>query len=123
MTLNQLFDLSLYQRRDEIALEWQGRGFTFGEMGARARRMANALRARGSRQGDRLCVQLANCVELIDLYLACVRLGVIFVPVNVLYREREVAHILTDATPAAFRHPGQPRPTRLRSRAASLLRR
>ena len=99
MTLNHLFDLSLYQRRDEIALEWQGRGFTFGEIGTRARRMANALRDRGIKQGDRLCVQLPNCVDLIDLYLACVRLGVIFVPVNVLYREREVAHILTDAAP------------------------
>jgi malonyl-CoA/methylmalonyl-CoA synthetase len=102
MTLNQLFDLSLDLRRDETALEWQGRGFTFGAMGARARRMANALRARGIRHGDRLCVQLANCIELIDLYLACVRLGVIFVPVNVLYREREVAHILTDAAPRLF---------------------
>src|ERR1700728_1537350 len=99
MTLNHLFDLSLYQRCNEIALEWQGRGFTFGEIGARARRMANALRDRGIKQGDRLCVQLPNCVDLIDLSLACVRLGVIFVPVNVLYREREVAHIPPDAAP------------------------
>jgi len=99
MTLQQLFALSLDLRRHETALEWQGRSFTFGEIAARARRMADALRARGLRQGDRLCVQLANCVELIDLYMACVQLGVIFVPVNVLYREREVAHILADAAP------------------------
>jgi malonyl-CoA/methylmalonyl-CoA synthetase len=102
MTLNQLFDLSLDLRRDQIALEWQGCSFTFGETGARARRMANALRARGIQQGDRVSVQLANCVESIDLYLACVRLGAIFVPLNVLYREREVAHILNDAAPRLF---------------------
>ncbi len=42
---------------------------------------------------------LANCVEMIDLYLACVKLGVIFVPINILYREREIAHILSDAEP------------------------
>jgi len=102
MTLNQLFDLSIDLRRDQTALEWQGRSFTFGEIGARARRMANVLQDRGIQQGDRLCMQLANCIELIDLYLACVRLGVIFVPVNVLYREREVAHILTDAAPRLF---------------------
>jgi len=40
-------------------------------------------------------------VETIDLYLACVKLGVIYVPINVLYREREIAHILGDAEPAA----------------------
>jgi malonyl-CoA/methylmalonyl-CoA synthetase len=102
MTLNQLFDLSLCQRGDEIGLEWQGRSFTFGEIGARARRTANALRSRGFQPGDRLCVQLANGIELIDLYLACLRLGVIFVPINVLYRQREVAHILHDAAPRLF---------------------
>ena len=55
-----------------------------------------------SSRATALGVQLANCVELIDLYLACVRLGVIYVPVNVLYREREVAHILADAAPRLF---------------------
>jgi malonyl-CoA/methylmalonyl-CoA synthetase len=39
---------------------------------------------------------------MIDLFLACTRLGVLFVPVNVLYREREVSHILTDAEPRLF---------------------
>src|ERR1017187_10434326 len=102
MTLNQLFDLSLCQRRDETGLEWQGRSFTFGEIGSRARRLASTLRSRGFRAGDRLAVQLANCVELIDLYLACLRLGVIFVPVNVLYREREVIHSLQHAAPRFF---------------------
>jgi len=38
---------------------------------------------------------------MIDLYLACVKLGVIFVPINILYRDREIAHILTDAEPVA----------------------
>ena len=102
MTLNQLFDLSLRQRRDETGLEWRGRGFTFGEIAQRARRMANVLRSRGFQPGDRLAVQLANCVEMIDLFLACVRLGVLFVPVNVLDREREAAHILGDAAPRLF---------------------
>ena len=37
---------------------------------------------------------------MIDLYLACVKLGVIFVPINILYRDREIAHILHDAEPA-----------------------
>src|SRR6185436_10838417 len=67
----------------------------------RANRMAQELRARGVRRGDRLCVHLANRVEFIDLFLACTRLGVIFVPMNVLYRERELRHIISDAEPVA----------------------
>src|SRR5437870_5014367 len=101
MNLLQLFDLSLVNRRDAIALEWAGKTFTFGDIERRSNRMANALRARGLAKGDRLCVHLANRIELIDLFLACVKLGVIFVPINILYREREIAHIAGDAEPRA----------------------
>ncbi|HEV7765170.1 MAG TPA: acyl-CoA synthetase [Thermoanaerobaculia bacterium] len=99
MHLLHLFDLSLKLRESEVALEWDGRSYTFGDLELRSNRAASALHAHGFSKGDRLCVQLANRIELIDLYLACVKLGVIFVPINVLYREREVAHIVNDAEP------------------------
>lgn len=101
MNLTSLFDLSLVGRRDEVALEFEGRTFTFGDIDARSNRLAQLLRRRGLKTGDRLCVYLANCVEMIDLYLACVKLGVIFVPINILYRDREMGHILQDAESAA----------------------
>ena len=101
MNLAQLFDLSLAGRRDSIALEFRDATYTFGDIDARSNRLAQLLVLRGLRAGDRLCVYLANCIELIDLYLACVKLGVIFVPINILYRDREITHILTDAAPNA----------------------
>ncbi|HEY4364289.1 MAG TPA: AMP-binding protein [Bryobacteraceae bacterium] len=102
MNLRQLFDLSLVNRRDQVGLEWAGAEYTFGELDARSNRVARALRARGLAEGDRLGVYLANSIEFLDLYLACVKLGVIFVPVNILYREREISHILGDAEPKLF---------------------
>jgi malonyl-CoA/methylmalonyl-CoA synthetase len=102
MNLRDLFNLSLINRRDEIGLEWKGKEYTFGEIDERSDRMAAFLTQHGFVQGDRLGVKLANCIEMIDFYLACVKLGVIFVPVNVLYRDREVAHIVADAEPKLF---------------------
>ncbi len=102
MTLTDLFDLSFVRRRDEVALEFGGETYTFGAIDTRSNRMAHALGARGIRQGDRVAVQLVNCVEMIDLFLACVKTGIVFVPVNILYKEREVGHILADAEPAFF---------------------
>ncbi len=99
MTLLQLFDLSFKGRRHQIGLEFKGATLTFGEIDQRSDQMAARLRARGVTQGDRLCVYLANCLEWIDVYLACLKLGVIFVPINILYREREIAHITQDAEP------------------------
>jgi malonyl-CoA/methylmalonyl-CoA synthetase len=101
LNLTHLFDLSFIGRRDSVALEFQDKTYTFGEMDARSNRLAQLFLRRGLKQGDRLCVYLANCVEMIDAYLACVKLGVIFVPVNILYRDREISHILSDAGPVA----------------------
>src|ERR1700722_14586509 len=102
MNLRDLFNLSLINRRDEVGLEWKGEEYTFGEIDRRSDQMAASLVEQGLNQGDRLCVQLGNGIEIIDVYLACIKLGVIFVPVNILYRDREVAHIVTDAEPKLF---------------------
>ena len=101
MTLPDLFDYSFIGRRHEVAIEWD-REHTFGDIDDRASRMANLLAGRGLAAGDRICVYLPNCLEFIDLFLAATRLGVIFVPVNVLYRDREIRHILADADPVAL---------------------
>ena len=101
MLLAELFDRSLIERRDACALEFRGRVWTFGEIEQASNRIANVLGDRGLRAGDRLCVYLANSPELIFLYLACIKRGVIFVPINILYRDREIAHILQDAEPQA----------------------
>jgi malonyl-CoA/methylmalonyl-CoA synthetase len=101
LNLLNLFDLSFTARRDAIALEFQRAAYTFGDLDSRSNRVAQLLTRRGLRTGDRLCIYMANCVEMIDLYLACIKLGVIFVPINILYRERELNHILADAEPLA----------------------
>ncbi|MGH9769978.1 MAG: class I adenylate-forming enzyme family protein [Blastocatellia bacterium] len=106
MQLLDLFDLSLTGRATETALEYDRAdgvvsSLTFGELDARSNRIARLGGARGLTRGDRLCLFLPNRVEFIDLFLACVKTGVIVVPINALYREREVGHIVADAEPKA----------------------
>ncbi|MBZ5500110.1 MAG: AMP-binding protein [Acidobacteriia bacterium] len=101
MNLADLFDLSFQGRRQEAALEFRGQCYSFGDIDARSNRMAQLLAGRGLHAGDRLCVYLANCVEMIDLFVSCIKLGVVFVPINILYKQREIAHILSDAGPVA----------------------
>jgi malonyl-CoA/methylmalonyl-CoA synthetase len=99
LNLIQLFDLSLRGRADTPALEWREHTYSFAEIDIRSNRMAHALATRGLAKGDRMAVYLPNCLEYVDLYLAALKLGLIFVPVNILYRERELSHILNDAQP------------------------
>jgi malonyl-CoA/methylmalonyl-CoA synthetase len=101
--LGDLFDLSLRGRADAVGLICEAAGrlreLTFGELADRAARLAAVLHRRGLEPGDRVAVYLANRLEFIDLFLACVRSGLVLVPINVLYRDREIAHIVADAQP------------------------
>lgn len=104
MLLGDLFSLSLRGRAGTVGLEYETAGgtryeLTFGELQVRSSRVAAELRRRGLRAGDRVAVHLANRVEFIELFLACVHSGLVFVPINILYRDREIAHILADAEP------------------------
>jgi malonyl-CoA/methylmalonyl-CoA synthetase len=104
MQLTDLFNLSLIGHSGVTALEYEDAvgghsTLTFGEIDARSNRVARLLRDRGFATGDRLGIFLANRVEFIDLVLACVKLGVIVVPINILYRQRELSHIVADAEP------------------------
>jgi malonyl-CoA/methylmalonyl-CoA synthetase len=105
-SLIELYSGSLIDRREHPAVDYtreDGRtaSLTFGELDSRSNRLAIVLAARGLSRGDRLGFYLVNRIEIVDLWLACVKLGVIVVPINVLYKEREIRHILHDAEAVA----------------------
>jgi malonyl-CoA/methylmalonyl-CoA synthetase len=107
MQLADLFNLSLIGRAAAGALEYDRPDgtvatLTFGDLDVRSNRLARLLASRGIARGDRLGFFLPNRVEFIDLFLACIKLGVIIVPINVLYREREIDHIASDSEPASI---------------------
>ena len=78
----------------------QGGRSSYGDLLAETGRLANALSALGLARGDRLLLQVEKCEAVLSLYLACLRLGVVFLPVNPGYTLAETAHFLTDAEPA-----------------------
>ncbi len=106
MQLTDIFESSFAGQDDRVAIEFEsGNGppqsLTFGEVAARSLRLARLFRERGLQQGDRLAIYLPNCIEFVDVLLACMRLGVVLAPINVLYREREIGHIISDSEPRA----------------------
>jgi malonyl-CoA/methylmalonyl-CoA synthetase len=77
-----------------------GGWLTGADLDARSRRAAGQLHALGLRTGDRMLLSGSNTADLVVAHIAALRLGAIVVPVNGAYREREVAHVVDDATPA-----------------------
>ncbi len=102
MNIVQLLDIPFAHCSGKPAIEFGGNIFTYGELDRRSNQMAVVLQSKGLAAGDRLGIYLENCIAFVDLYLACLKLGVIMVPINILYREREIGHIYSDASPKAI---------------------
>ena len=64
--------------------------------------LAQALRAAGVVQGDRVAVQAAKSPRALALYAACVSIGAVYLPLNPAYTPAEVAYFIGNATPRLF---------------------
>jgi fatty-acyl-CoA synthase len=87
---------------DKTAVIFEERRISYRDLHQRANRAACWLQSLGIEKGDRVAVMLANCPEFIDLYLACSRLGAIFVPVNFRLAAPELRYVLTNSRPRLF---------------------
>jgi malonyl-CoA/methylmalonyl-CoA synthetase len=75
---------------------------TYGDGFATAARIAHVLAHHGVRPGDRAAVQVEKSPEALFLYLACLRLGAIYLPLNSDYTANELAYFAGDAEPQVF---------------------
>jgi malonyl-CoA/methylmalonyl-CoA synthetase len=80
---------------------WEaGRGWVRGgDLDRGSRQVAARLAGAGLRPGDRVLMSAATSVELVEAHVAALRLGLVVVPANTAYREREIAHLVGDAGP------------------------
>jgi acyl-CoA synthetase (AMP-forming)/AMP-acid ligase II len=99
LTLGEQLAAQARRRPDRFAIHCGDHSLTYGELDARATRLARWLQSRGVGQGDRVAVLMTNRVELVEVLFACCRLGAIGVPVNFRLVPAEVAHILADCDP------------------------
>ncbi len=79
-----------------------GRWYTYQHVLDVSARFANVLTSLGVRPGDRVAAQIPKSIEGIMLYLAVVRTGAVFLPLNTAYTINEVEYFLGNATPSLF---------------------
>jgi malonyl-CoA/methylmalonyl-CoA synthetase len=77
-----------------------GQRISYGELMARAGQMANVLIDRGVKTGDRVAAQTEKSVPGLVLYLAVVRAGAVYLPLNTAYTLNELEYFITDAEPS-----------------------
>ena len=76
-----------------------GRAVSYSELVATTGRLATRLGQLGVRPGDRVAVQVEKSPEALFLYLACLQIGAIYLPLNTAYTGPELAYFFADARP------------------------
>jgi malonyl-CoA/methylmalonyl-CoA synthetase len=76
-----------------------GQRVSYGAMTQLVDRIAAALAQRAVDPGDRVVAQVEKSTDAVALYLACLRHGAVFVPLNPAYTSAEIAYFLADAEP------------------------
>ena len=89
--------------REAIIDVHSGRRINYGDLDQRVRRLANALVGElGLAKGERVAILSRNCIEYLEVFYACARVGLIAQPLNWRLGEPELARILADGDPAAL---------------------
>lgn len=107
MTLNANFYQQLKSTfedyADKVVLEYPAEEgisqLTYRQFDQRINQFAVLLKKQGLRTKDRILVQVGKSSDNLCLYLACLRLGVVYIPLNTGYKSEELAYFIADAEP------------------------
>jgi len=84
------------------AIIYEGQEISYSDLHRRANRTSCWLQSLGIEKGDRVAAMMTNCPEFIEIYLACSRLGAIFVPINFRLAVPELDFTLKSSRPRLF---------------------
>ena len=97
MNIGALLPRHARYRPEHPALVVENDRLTFQALNARVNRLANALAATGLVKGDKVATVLPNCIEMVDVYLAAAKLGLVVVPQSPLLQEAGLVSLLDNS--------------------------
>ncbi|MCP4536682.1 MAG: AMP-binding protein [Chloroflexi bacterium] len=102
MNLGQILEVNAKKFPDTVALKDRERGFTYPELNTRVNKLAHSLVSLGLNKGDKVAVLLENCIEIVEVYLATAKTGLVIVPINFRLIGPDIAYIVNDSDAQAF---------------------
>ena len=97
LNLAHCLDETTSKYPDQLAVIMDERKMTYTEVATAAKRVANALTAKGIGKGDKVALMIPNTPHFPIIYYGILQTGAVVVPVNVLYQKEEIQHYLDDS--------------------------
>lgn len=98
-TIGELFRASALMHKSSVAIEYQGRHVSYGQLLDRVHRTTSMLASQGLRRGDRVALLSRNRPEYLEVELAAANLGIITACLNWRLSERELAYCIDLVSP------------------------
>lgn len=102
LNLGQILKVNAKKFPRTVALKDERRAFTYPEVNQRVNRLAHRLLGLGLKSGDKIAVLLENSIEIVELYLATAKTGIVIVPINFRLISADVEYIAHHADAEAF---------------------
>jgi len=103
LNLGQILRVHAKNYPRKIALkDWLGRALTYPELESRTNKLANGLLGLGLHKGDRVAVMLYNSAEFVEVDCAMAKAGLVVVPINWRYIDKEVAYVVDNSDAKAL---------------------
>jgi acyl-CoA synthetase (AMP-forming)/AMP-acid ligase II len=97
MNLGQMLKVNAKKFPAKTAIKDKERSFTYPETNGRVNRLAGSLLSMGLKKGDKVAVLLENCPEIIEIYLATAKTGIVIVPINFRLVGKDIEYILNNS--------------------------
>jgi len=97
ISLGEMLKESANKAPNSVAIFFQSNQITYEQLDNFADKFGGVLQRLGIRKGDRIAVYLPNTPQFVVAYFGVLRIGAIVVACSPLYKERELAHILSDS--------------------------
>jgi acyl-CoA synthetase (AMP-forming)/AMP-acid ligase II len=102
MNLGQNLKVNAKKFPNTVCLKDSRRSFNYPQTNTRVNRLSHSLTSLGLSKGDKLAVLLENSIEIIELYLATAKTGIVIVPINFRLTPVEVAYIVENSDAKAI---------------------
>ncbi len=100
--LASILDTSAKEFSGEPAIVFGDKQFTYAQLNGAANQIANGLVQAGIQKGDRVALTCPNLPYFPMVYYGILKAGAVVVPLNVLFKTREVAYHLKDSGAKAY---------------------
>ncbi|MBI5778595.1 MAG: AMP-binding protein [Planctomycetes bacterium] len=102
LNLGEMLRVNSAKYPDKTAFQDKSTSRSFARLNQRVNRLAQLLLGLGLKKGDKVSCLLENCLEIVELYLACAKTGIVINPINFRLSVSDVAYIINNADSRAI---------------------